>query len=49
MRERSNCANCFRIGEDGGRSAAAELAALTQPLQSRHKLATEDFPQDRAR
>jgi hypothetical protein len=36
----------FRIGEYGGRSAAAEPATLTPPLQSRDELAAEDFPQD---
>src|SRR5690348_9541302 len=36
----------FRIGEDGSRSVAAELAALTQPLQARNELAAEDFSQD---
>jgi len=35
----------FRIGEDGGRPVAAEVAALTQPLQSGNELAAEDFSQ----
>lgn len=35
----------FWISEDGGRSVAAEFAALTQPLQSGDELAAEDFSQ----
>lgn len=33
----------FRIGKDGRWSAAAELAELTQPFQSRDELAAKDF------